>query len=183
MSAMKFGSHYLPTYVPELDGSVSEFYQKMFGQMEEMDRLQYDHIWVTEHHFAHYGGDLPHPPTFMSAIARTTKRIRLGVAINVLPLHNPIDVAESYAMVDVISNGRLDFGVGKGSEAHEYNKYRVDQNEATGRMYEGVEVMLQAWSDKPVSFKGEFFNYGSSPSQMGDFDTILDRLKHASENL
>jgi alkanesulfonate monooxygenase SsuD/methylene tetrahydromethanopterin reductase-like flavin-dependent oxidoreductase (luciferase family) len=133
---MKFGSHYLPTYVPALDGSVSEFYQKMFGQMEEMDRLNYDHIWVTEHHFAHYGGDLPHPPTFMSAIARTTTRIRLGVAINVLPLHNPIEVAESYAMVDVISNGRLDFG---------------------------VQVMLQAWSDKPINFSGEFYRYQNVP--------------------
>ena len=60
-------------------------------------------------------------------------------------------------------NGRLDFGVGKGSEAHEYKKYRVDQKEATGRMYEGVEVMLQAWSDKPVNFKGEFFNYENVP--------------------
>jgi alkanesulfonate monooxygenase SsuD/methylene tetrahydromethanopterin reductase-like flavin-dependent oxidoreductase (luciferase family) len=163
MSAMKFGSHYLPTYVPDLDGSTNEFYQKMFAQMEEMDRLDYDHIWVTEHHFAHYGGDLPHPPTFMSAIARTTKKIRLGVAINVLPLHNPIDIAESYAMVDVISNGRLDFGVGKGSVAHVYKKYRVDQKEATGRMYEGVEVMLQAWSDRPINFKGEFFHYENVP--------------------
>jgi simple sugar transport system ATP-binding protein len=61
LKTIKFGSHYLPTYVPELDGSVSEFYEKMFKQMEEMDRLNYDHIWVTEHHFAHYGGDLPHP--------------------------------------------------------------------------------------------------------------------------
>jgi len=160
---MKFGSHYLPTYVPELDRSVSEFYQKMFEQMEEMDRLNYDHIWVTEHHFAHYGGDLPHPPTFMSAIARTTQRIRLGVAINVLPLHNPIEVAESYAMVDVISNGRLDFGVGKGSEAHEYKKFGVDQKQATNRMYEGVQVLLQAWSDKPVNFSGDFYCYQNVP--------------------
>jgi alkanesulfonate monooxygenase SsuD/methylene tetrahydromethanopterin reductase-like flavin-dependent oxidoreductase (luciferase family) len=162
-SAMKFGSHYLPTYVPDLDGPLPEFYQKMFLQMEEMDRLGYDHIWVTEHHFAMYGGTLPHPPTFMSAIARTTRRVRLGVAINVLPLHNPIDVAESYAMVDIISNGRLDFGVGKGSESHEYKKFGVDQKEATGRMYEGVQVMLQAWSDKPVNFKGEFFSYDNVP--------------------
>jgi alkanesulfonate monooxygenase SsuD/methylene tetrahydromethanopterin reductase-like flavin-dependent oxidoreductase (luciferase family) len=162
-NAMKFGAHYLPTYVPDLDGSVTEFYQRMFAQMEEMDRLGYDHIWVTEHHFAMYGGTLPHPPTFMSAIARTTQQIRLGVAINVLPLHNPIDVAESYAMVDVISNGRLDFGVGKGSEAHEYRKAQVDQKEATGRMYEGVEVIRQAWSDKPVNFSGEFFKYENVP--------------------
>ncbi|MGH7824700.1 MAG: LLM class flavin-dependent oxidoreductase [Candidatus Binatia bacterium] len=162
-NSMKFGAHYLPTYVPDLDGPVAELYQRMFSQMEEMDRLGYDHIWVTEHHFAHYGGNLPHPPTFMSAIARTTKQIRLGVAINVLPLHNPLDVAESYAMVDVISNGRLDFGVGKGSESHEFRKAGVNQAEATGRMYEGIEVIRQAWSDKPVNFKGEFFNYENVP--------------------
>jgi alkanesulfonate monooxygenase SsuD/methylene tetrahydromethanopterin reductase-like flavin-dependent oxidoreductase (luciferase family) len=161
--AMKFGSHYLPTYVPDLDGSVSEFYQKMFSQMEEMDRLGYDHIWVTEHHFAHYGGDLPHPPTFMSAIARTTKQIRLGVAISVSPLHNPLELAESYAMVDVISNGRLDFGVGKGSEAHEYKKFGANQAEATGRMYEGMEIIRQAWSDKPVNFQGEFYTVNNVP--------------------
>jgi alkanesulfonate monooxygenase SsuD/methylene tetrahydromethanopterin reductase-like flavin-dependent oxidoreductase (luciferase family) len=160
---IKFGSHYLPTYIPDLDGPMPEFYQKMFAQMEEMDRLGYEHIWVTEHHFAMYGGTLPHPPTFMSAVARTTQRIRLGVAINVLPLHNPIDVAESYAMVDVISNGRLEFGVGKGSEAHEYRKFGVEQKESTGRMYEGIQVMRQAWSDKPVNFSGEFFNYQNVP--------------------
>lgn len=160
---MKFGAHYLPTYVPKLDGPVGELYRRMFEQMEEMDKLGYDHIWLTEHHFAEYGGELPHPPTFMSAIARTTKRIRLGVAINVLPLHNPMEVAESYAMVDVISNGRLDFGVGKGSESHEYKKSGVSQEEATGRMYEGVEVLRRAWSDEPVRFSGEFYKYDNVP--------------------
>jgi alkanesulfonate monooxygenase SsuD/methylene tetrahydromethanopterin reductase-like flavin-dependent oxidoreductase (luciferase family) len=162
-NAMKFGAHYLPTYVPDLDGPVTELYQRMFAQMEEMDRLSFDHVWVTEHHFAFYGGTLPQPPAFMSAIARTTKQIRLGVAISVLPLHNPLDVAESYAMVDVISNGRLDFGVGKGSESHEYKKAGVSQQESTTRLYEGVEVLRQAWSDKPVSFSGEFFKYANVP--------------------
>ena len=161
--AIKFGSHYLPTYLPDLDGPLPEFYQKMFAQMEEMDRLGYEHIWVTEHHFAMYGGTLPHPPTFMAAVARTTKRIRLGVAINVLPLHNPIDVAESYAMVDVISNGRLEFGVGKGSEGHEYKKFGFDQSQSTARLYEGTQVIQQAWSDKAVNFTGEFFNYQNVP--------------------
>ena len=66
-------------------------------------------------------------------------------------------------MVDVISNGRLDFGVGKGSESHEYRKFGIDQQEATGRMYEGTEVILQAWSDKPVNFRGEFFTYDKFP--------------------
>ncbi|MGH7774055.1 MAG: LLM class flavin-dependent oxidoreductase [Candidatus Binatia bacterium] len=154
---MRFGAHYLPTYVPHLDGPVTEFYQRMFGQMEELDRLGFDYLWVTEHHFNEYGGAIPHPPTFLSAIARTTRRIRLGVAISVLPLHNPLEVAESYAMVDVVSNGRLEFGIGKGSEAIEYRRAGVLQEEATVRTKEATEIIRQAWSDEPVNFRGEFF--------------------------
>ncbi len=156
---MRFGAHYLPTYVPDLDGPVTEFYRRMFEQMEELDRLGFDDVWVTEHHFSHYGGTLPHPPAFLSAIARTTKRIHLGAAISVLPFHNPLEVAESYAMVDVISNGRLEFGVGKGSEAIEYKRAGVLQAEAAVRMKEATEIIRQAWSDEPVNFCGEFFQY------------------------
>src|SRR5437870_11803311 len=145
--ALYVGAHYLATYVRYLYVSICQFYQRMFSLIEEMDRLGYDHVWVTEHHFAMYGGTLPHPPTFMAAIARTTKRVRLGVAVSVLPLHNPIEAAESYAMVDVISNGRLDVGIGKGSESHEYKKARMNQAEATGRLYESTEILRQAWSE------------------------------------
>ena len=156
---MKFGAHYLPTYVSALDGTVAEFYRKMFAQMEEMDRLGFDHIWVTEHHFGYYGGTIPHPPTFLAAIARTTKQMRLGVAISVLPLNQPIQVAESYAMVDVVSNGRLEFGLGKGSEPIEYKRLGARGEEATARMKEGTEIIRQAWSDRPVNFSGEIFQY------------------------
>src|SRR5258706_8583041 len=143
---MKFGAHYLPTYTPALDGPVAEFYRRMFEQIEELERLGFDHAWVTEHHFGEYGGTVPHPPTFIAAIARTTRRIRLGVAINVLPLHNPLDVAESYAMADVISGGRLEFGVGKGSEPMEDQRLGARQEEAAGRMKEGPGIIPQACS-------------------------------------
>lgn len=156
---MKFGAHYLPTYVPHLDGSVVEFYRHMLAQMEELDRLGFHSLWVTEHHFGDYGGSIPQPPVFLAAVARGTRRIRLGVAINVLPLHNPLEVAESYAMVDVISEGRLEFGVGKGSEPIEYRKAGVRLAEAAGRLKEGMEVIRQAWSGEPVNFRGEFFAY------------------------
>jgi alkanesulfonate monooxygenase SsuD/methylene tetrahydromethanopterin reductase-like flavin-dependent oxidoreductase (luciferase family) len=156
---MKFGAHYLPTYVPDLDGPVGEFYNRMFRQIEELDRLGFDHAWLTEHHFGEYGGTVPHPPTFLAAIARTTERIRLGVAINVLPLHHPLDIAESYAMADIISGGRLEFGVGKGSEPMEYRRLGISQEESTIRMKEGMEVILQSWSDNPVNFRGEFYRY------------------------
>ena len=101
----------------------------------------------------------PHPPTFLSAVACKTSRIRLGVAVAVLPLNNPICLAESYGMVDVVSNGRLDFGIGKGSEPIEYVRLGARREEATQRMIEGTEILRQAWSDEPVNFHGKFFDY------------------------
>ena len=158
---MKFGAHYLPTYKPDLDGPITEFYRQIFEQIQELEKLGFDRVWVTEHHFGDYGGSLPHPPTFLAAVACKTSRIRLGVAVSVLPLHNPLDLAESYAMADVISNGRVDFGIGKGSEPVEYRRLGARQEEATLRMKEGTEIIRQAWSSDPVNFHGEFFNYDS----------------------
>lgn len=160
---MNFDAHYLPTYVPDLEGPTSEFYRRMFEQIEELERLGFYRAWVTEHHFGGYGGVIPHPATFLAAVARTTARIRLGVAVSVLPLHNPLELAESYAMADVVSNGRLDFGVGKGSEPIEYRRFGARQEEATERMKEATEIIRQAWSDQPVRFRGEFFNYDNVP--------------------
>ena len=158
---MKFGAHYLPTYKPDLDGPITEFYRQIFEQIQELEKLGFDRVWVTEHHFGDYGGSLPHPPTFLAAVACKTSRIRLGVAVSVLPLHNPLDLAESYAMADIISNGRVDFGIGKGSEPVEYRRFGASQAEATQRMKEGTEIIRQAWSNDPVNFRGEFFNYDS----------------------
>ena len=156
---MKFGAHYLPTYVPDLDGPLTEFYQRMFEQIEQLEKLGFERAWVTEHHFGDYGGSIPHPPTFLSAVACRTSRIRLGVAVAVLPLNNPLHMAEAYGMVDVISNGRLDFGIGKGSEPIEYVRFGAHREEATQRMIEGTAILRQAWSDESVNFHGEFFDY------------------------
>jgi len=156
---MKFGTHTLPTYMPAVDGRLPDFYRCMFEQIIEVEKLGFDQAWVTEHHFGSYGGSLPHPPTFLSAVAQMTSRIRLGVAVAVLPLHRPIDLAEQYAMADVISNGRIDFGIGKGSEPVEYRKFGASQDEATQRFHESAEIIRQGWSDEPVNFRGEFYQY------------------------
>jgi alkanesulfonate monooxygenase SsuD/methylene tetrahydromethanopterin reductase-like flavin-dependent oxidoreductase (luciferase family) len=156
---MRFGAHILPTYAPELDGSVPAYYGRLFEQIIEFEKLGFHQAWVTEHHFGGYGGILPHPPTFLAAAAGKTSRIRLGVAVAVLPLHDPLELAESYAMADVVSGGRLDFGIGKGSEPVEYRKFGARRDEATQRFKESAEVIRQAWSDDPVNFHGEFFRY------------------------
>ena len=156
---MRFGAHYLPTYIPELDGPESEFYRRMFEQAELLDALGYDDIWVTEHHFNEYGGTIPHPPTFLAAVARATRRIHLGVAISVLPLHNPLRVAEDYAMLDVISGGRLEFGVGRGSTPGEFEDFRIDPTDSPVRMREAMQIIRSAWADDAVNFQGQLFAY------------------------
>lgn len=156
---MRFGAHYLPTWVPELDGDSHAFYEHMFAQMEELDRLGFDDVWVTEHHFHEYGGTISHPPTFMAAVARVTRRIHLGIAVSVLPLHNPLEVAEAYAIVDVISNGRLEFGVGRGSTMPEFASFRVSYEDSPVRMREATEIIQRGWSEETVTFHGELFDY------------------------
>jgi alkanesulfonate monooxygenase SsuD/methylene tetrahydromethanopterin reductase-like flavin-dependent oxidoreductase (luciferase family) len=156
---MKFGAHILPTYAPELDGPVPAYYDRLFEQIVEFERLGFHQAWVTEHHFGGYGGILPHPATFIAAAAGKTSRIRLGVAVAVLPLHDPLELAESYAMADIVSGGRLDFGIGKGSEPVEYRKFGASSDDITLRFNESTEIIRQAWSDEPVNFHGRIFNY------------------------
>jgi natural product biosynthesis luciferase-like monooxygenase protein len=131
----------------------------MFRQMELLDELGFDDVWVTEHHFHEYGGTIPDPPTFLAAVSRTTSRIHLGVAVSVLPLHNPLQAAESYAMVDVISDGRLELGIGRGSTLPEFWSLRVAYDDTAVRMRESAEIIRQAWSQDRVTFKGQAFEF------------------------
>jgi natural product biosynthesis luciferase-like monooxygenase protein len=155
---MQFAAHYLPTYIPALDGPVPEFYRRMFEQMALLDQVGFHHIWVTEHHFHEYGGTIPDPATFLAAVASRTTRIRLGIAIVILPLHNPLEVAESYAMVDVISGGRLDFGIGRGTPA-ELEPAGIGYEDSVARLREGTAIIQQGWSTAAVHFTGQCFDY------------------------
>src|SRR5947209_8030035 len=88
---------------------------------------------------------MPHPPVALAAIAARTSRIRLGTSIAILPLHNPVHLAEAYAMLDQISEGRLEFGVGRGYLKHDYDALGVSWDEGHDRMFEGLQVILEAW--------------------------------------
>ena len=113
---------------------------------------------MTEHHFHEYGGTIPDPATFLSVVASRTTRIRLGIAIVVLPLHNPLEVAESYAMVDVISGGRLNFGIGRGTPI-ELEHVGIGYEDSVLRLREGTEIIRQGWSGEALDFAGKLFNY------------------------
>jgi natural product biosynthesis luciferase-like monooxygenase protein len=156
---VRFGVHYLTTFFPGLDGSVQQLYGRIAEQIQLAEKLGFDDAWVTEHHFHRFGGLIPHPPVFLGSLATATSRLHLGVAISVVPLHNPLANAEAYAMVDVLSNGRLELGVGRGSNPEEYEGFRFGFEDSPRRLREHVEVLQQAWSDEPVDFSGELYQY------------------------
>ena len=129
------------------------------GELEQIvwsEELGFDEIWLTEHHFINYGLSVD-PATLAAAAASRTQRIRIGLAAAILPFHHPVRLAEQMALVDIISSGRLDVGVGRGNRPMEFRGYRVPQEESRDRFDEAVEIMRRAWTEERFSYDGRFF--------------------------
>jgi len=156
---LKFGHFCLPTYYPDVYPSVGEHMRNLIDFMASSEDLGFDGVWANEHHFHPYGGHIPSPPVFLSALAQRTKRVRLGTSIIALPLHNPIEIAEQMAMVDLMSGGRLELGIGRGFVIHDHETFNIPPEHSQSRNTEGLEVILKAWTGKPFSHYGQHFNY------------------------
>lgn len=134
---------------------------EVLEQAAMADRLGFDDFWVAEHHFDPYG-ICPSPAVLLAALAQRTERMRLGVAVSVLPFHHPVRVAEDYALVDVLSGGRLQFGVGAGYLAVEFRGFGVDPGEKRTRLDAALQAVLRAWSGEPPG-EGPYWSGGSQP--------------------
>src|SRR5687767_2095240 len=159
VASVKFGYYLLNTYVPALDGPSPELYSHWLEQIDAAENLGFDSLWVTEHHFRYFGGMLPNPQLLLAAAAGRTKRMRLGTAVSLLPMHHPVRIAEDFAMVDLVSNGRLDFGAGRGMHPLEYAVFNADWNNAQLRLPEALDVIVRAWSDSAFEWSGEHYRY------------------------
>ncbi len=155
---MKLGIFSVMDFYPEQQGSAAGFYREMIELAVKAEKLGYDSVWVAEHHFANYGL-CPAPPVLLATIAQRTEQIRLGPAVCVLPFHDPVKVAEEYAVLDVVSGGRLDFGVGRGYLEHEYAGHAVDREESQARFDEALQVIELAWRGEPFEYTGRFHRY------------------------
>jgi natural product biosynthesis luciferase-like monooxygenase protein len=158
---MKFGHFCLPTFFPDVDGSVGLLMRRWLDLLTESEALGFDSLWANEHHFDPYGGIIPSPPTILAALSQRTQRARLGTSIVVLPLHNPIEIAEQLAMVDLMSNGRVEFGIGRGFVEYDYDRLHVPRDDSNERMREELEIILKAWRGEPFDHKGRFYQYDS----------------------
>jgi alkanesulfonate monooxygenase SsuD/methylene tetrahydromethanopterin reductase-like flavin-dependent oxidoreductase (luciferase family) len=154
---MKFGLLYIPDYYPERYPSASHYYGEMLEQIQYEEQLGFEGVFVAEHYLGGYA--FPSPAVFAAAVAQRTQRMRIGIGVSLLPLHNPIRLAEEYAMLDALSDGRLDFGIGRGVLKAEYELFGIDEAESQGRFHEALEVILQAWTQDTVSYDGRYYSF------------------------
>ena len=136
-----------------------EAFDESFGQVTEAENLGLDSIWLAEHHFSPERSVLASPMVLASAIAARTNRIRIGMAVQVLPLANPLRIAEEAATVDHVSKGRFNFGIGRSGLTKYYRGYNVPYSESRRRFFEALEVIMKAWKEDQFSYQGEYYSY------------------------
>src|SRR5213594_2183741 len=152
---MRFGLFYQAS---EADGQThAERYAEMLDLIGLGDTLGFDVAWLAELHFGGAFSLLASPLMVVPVIAQRTKRIRIGTAVTLLPLHHPLSCAEQAATADLLSGGRLEFGVGRGSIPSQFHGFRVAVSENRARFDEALEIIRLAWTTERFSYRGAFY--------------------------
>ena len=158
---MRFGfMDHLPCAEWQSEG---QRYHDILAQIELGDQLGFDTAWLAEIHFFPNVSRLASPLTVLAAAAQRTQRIRLGTAVTLLPLHNPLKIAEEAATVDILSGGRLELGVGRGAAPSMFAAYNVPAEETRERFVEALEVIRQAWTSERLSYQGKYVRVQDLP--------------------
>ncbi len=154
---MEFGMfHEFPSLPGRSDGEA--FYEAM-AQVDAAERWGLDVMWLAEIHFAPERTHLSAPLAIASAIAARTRRMKIGIAVQVLPLCHPLRLAEEAATVDQVSQGRLIFGVGRSGVVSTYDAYQVPYAESRERFAEIFEIVKRAWSASRFSYEGKYYRF------------------------
>ncbi|MBV8136286.1 MAG: LLM class flavin-dependent oxidoreductase [Deltaproteobacteria bacterium] len=151
---MKFGLLTLFDHYSE-ECTEEQYYKNFFDEVSYAGELGFDSIWIGEHHFCRY--ICPAPQVIAGAIAQRTRKMRIGTAIVLLPHHDPIRLAEDYALVDLISGGRLDLGVGRGFIKSTYDGFNQSMDESRGRFNECLDIIEGSWAQTNFSYSGKFY--------------------------
>jgi alkanesulfonate monooxygenase SsuD/methylene tetrahydromethanopterin reductase-like flavin-dependent oxidoreductase (luciferase family) len=139
--------------------SEAQAFTTAFDQVDAAERWGLDAIWLAEIHMAPERSVCAVPLTIASAIAARTNNIKIGLGVQVLPLCQPLRLAEDTATVDHISHGRLIFGVGRSGFPRAYEAYGIPYGESPERFAEVLEVVKRAWTEERFSFAGKYYNY------------------------
>ena len=132
-------------------------FRDVFELAERADAWGIDCVWLGEIHFTPTRSVISASLQVASAIATRTRRLRVGTAVQVLPLNHPLRIAEEVATVDHISEGRFEFGIGRSGVVRTYDIYGVPYGESQARFREALEIIREGWKGEPFSYAGEFY--------------------------
>lgn len=153
---MKFSVFHLPSFTPQFHTSEAQFYQDMLTETDRAEALGFHAVWFAEHHFYHYGGHIPSVPVLGAAVAQRTTRLRIGSGIALLPLQDPVRLAEEFALLDCLSGGRLEFGIGRGFQKMEYDAFERNMADSRVLFEEAHDIIMKAWTQERFSYAGKF---------------------------
>jgi alkanesulfonate monooxygenase SsuD/methylene tetrahydromethanopterin reductase-like flavin-dependent oxidoreductase (luciferase family) len=151
---MKWGVFSLSQF-PDQSNRVASFDADL-RQFELAEQLGYDSVWIAEHLFSTYGV-VTSTQVYAAGIAQRTKRVRIGTAVVVIPFNHPLRTAADFALVDVLSHGRLDFGAGRAYQPHEFLGLGVPMDKSREMFAEGLDIVVKAWTQEKISHRGEFW--------------------------
>jgi alkanesulfonate monooxygenase SsuD/methylene tetrahydromethanopterin reductase-like flavin-dependent oxidoreductase (luciferase family) len=153
---MRFGICFNVDYHRAIHGTPRDFYLRILRQCELLEATGFDSAWFSEHHSGPYS--FGNPALMIAAAAMRTTTLRLGTGISILPLHHPLTMSEDYALLDQLTTGRLEYGVGRGYLMHEYPWLGIDADESRERYRESIEFITRAWScEGRMDFSGKFY--------------------------
>ena len=136
-----------------------EMYRNYLDQIVHAEQSGFDSVWLTEHHFAE-DGYTPSPLVLAGAIGERTERMRIGTNLIVLPLHDPIRIAEDAATLSLLTGGRFDLGVGIGYKEEEFAAFGRELKFRPSMIEDAVEIIRRGWSGEPVNYEGKRFSLG-----------------------
>ena len=154
---MEFGI--LHEFLTTQTGSQAEAFAQSFAQIEAAESWGLDVVWLAEIHMNPTRSLLSAPLTVASAIAARTRRIKIGTAVQILPLGHPLRLAEETATIDQISGGRLIFGVGRSAFPRAYNAYGISYEESQDRFAESLDIIKTAWTQPTASYRGRYHSF------------------------
>ncbi len=143
---------------PERRVPLGTVYQRALQRIDVMDQTGYDAVWLAEHHFSTYSV-CPSVHLMAMHVADRTSRLRIGTAVTLAAFYHPLRIAEEVALLDVLSGGRVNWGVGRGFDRTEYKAFDVTAEESYPRFREHVDIVQKAWTNDRLTYHGDFWQF------------------------
>ncbi|MDP2025669.1 LLM class flavin-dependent oxidoreductase [Sulfuriferula sp.] len=154
---MQFDLFYEISQPPHLPRSEAQAYAATLDEIALADQLGFGCAWLVEHHFMRGYSHSSKPDLVLAAASQRTRTIRLGLSVVPLPYHHPVHVAERMATLDILTQGRLEIGIGRGFSPQEYRTFGADMADSRTLTAESLAILQQSFERRPVSFHGKHF--------------------------